>query len=124
MTARSIVAMLLAFVVPGAGHYYLGQRGKAAAFFVIILFMFVIGLAVDGDLYTIAESRRSMLRLLATYGSMGSGALYFIGKATGPHGSITSATFEYGRTFTLTAGLMNLLLVLDCYDIAIGRKKS
>jgi len=123
MTIRSVVAMLLAFLVPGAGHYYLGHRGRAIGFFAIVVLMFGIGLAVDGNIYILAESRRSVIRLIASYASMGSGALYWIAKATGPHGSMTSATFEYGRTFTLTAGLMNLLLVLDCYDIAIGRKK-
>jgi hypothetical protein len=124
MTARSILSMALALVVPGSGHFYLGHRGRAIAFFGIIVVLFVVGLSIDGDLYTIQESRRSLLRILASYGSMGSGVLYFIGKATGPHGSVMSATFEYGRTFTLTAGLMNLLLVLDCFDIASGRKKS
>jgi hypothetical protein len=29
---------------------------------------------------------------------------------------------EYGTTFLLTAGLMNILLMLDAFDIAIGRK--
>jgi hypothetical protein len=31
-------------------------------------------------------------------------------------------TYEYGSTFLLTAGLMNLLLILDAFDIASGRK--
>jgi len=122
MTVRSAVAMLLGFLVPGAGHFFLGHRGRAIGFFAIVVSMFAIGLLIDGNVYVLAESRRSVIRLLATYASMGSGALYWIAKATGPHGSIMSATFEYGRTFTLTAGLMNLLLVLDCYDLAIGRK--
>ena len=60
--------------------------------------------------------------MLASLGDMGAGALYFIAKATGPHGNISSITYEYGTTFVLTAGLMNLLLVLDCWDIARGKK--
>jgi hypothetical protein len=55
---------------------------------------------------------------------MGSGFLYFIASRIGAAGNVVSNTFEYGSTFMLTAGLMNLLLVLDCYDIANGRKKS
>lgn len=122
MTPRSVISMLLAFAVPGAGHLFLGRRMRGAAFFGIVVFMFVVGLSIDGGLYTLAASRGALLRLLASYGSMGSGAVYFIANALGPHGDVTSATFEYGTTFTLTAGLMNLLLVLDCYDIANGRK--
>ena len=36
---------------------------------------------------------------------------------------VRSVTYEYGNTFLLTAGLMNLLLILDAYDIATGRKE-
>lgn len=119
---RAVVAMVLAYAVPGAGHFFLGRRALALAFSAIVVFLFVVGLAVDGSLYEFGTARGGLLAILATFASMGSGALYFIGKATGPYGSLTSATFEYGRTFTLTAGLMNLLLVLDCWDIARGRK--
>ena len=122
MSKRSVLAMILAYVVPGAGHVYLGYRRRAAAFFTIVLLMFVIGLAIDGNLYTL-DRGQPILRLLASLGSMGAGLLYFIARAMGPHGDVTSITYEYGTTFTLTAGLMNLLLVLDCFDIAEGRKK-
>ena len=122
MKTRSIVAMILAYVVPGAGHFYLGHRARAAAFFAIVLVLFVIGVSIDGSLYTLRESGGALLKILATFGSMGAGALYFIGAALGPFGDVRSATFEYGTTFTLTAGLMNLLLVLDCFDISEGRK--
>jgi len=122
MNRRAFAAMLLALAVPGAGHFYLGRRQRALAFFTIVAVLFGVGILVDGDLYTLLDSRGAILRVLASYASMGSGLLYFAGKATGPHGAITSATFEYGRMFTLTAGLMNLLLVLDCFDIAVGRK--
>lgn len=121
MNIRSVIAMLLAFVIPGGGHFYLGRRGRALAFFAIIVFLFVIGLLIDGRLYTIEKG--NILSILATLGSMGSGTLYFVGRAIGGRGDITSITFEYGTAFTLTAGLMNLLLVLDAYDIAEGRKE-
>ena len=123
MTSRTIVSMILAYAIPGLGHLYLGRRARAGAFFVIIVLLFVIGLSIDGALYTLADSRGSLLRQLASLGSMGAGALYFIARSMGPHGNVTSMTYEYGTTFTLTAGLMNLLLVLDCYDIGVGRKE-
>ena len=123
MNKSSTLAMILAYLVPGAGHFYLGYRRRAFVFFAIVLFMFVIGLAIDGNLYTLRESGRMFLRVLASFGTMGAGVIYFIARAMGPHGDVTSMTYEYGTTFTLTAGLMNLLLVLDCFDIAKGRKQ-
>ncbi len=125
MNKRAAIAMALAYLVPGAGHFYLGHRSRAIVFFVIVVLMFSIGIAIDGSLYTLMDSLRSgaLLKLLASFGSIGSGLMYFIASAMGPHGDVRSFTFEYGTTFTLTAGLMNLLLVLDCLDIAGGRKQ-
>jgi hypothetical protein len=91
------------------------------AFFAIILFMLVAGLALEGKLYV--PKPGNPLSLLASFASMGAGLLYFVPRLLGfHHGDPTSISFEYGTAFTLTAGLMNLLLILDCYDIAIGRK--
>ena len=122
MTTRAVVSMLLAWAIPGSGHLYLGRRGRGIVFFAIVVTMFVVGLVIDGGLYTIASSRGSWLRVMASYASMGSGFLYFLASRIGAAGNVVSNTFEYGSTFMLTAGLMNLLLVLDCFDIANGRK--
>ncbi len=122
MKVRAIAAMVLTFLIPGAGHFVLGRRGRALAFFAIVVFMFTLGLAIDGNMFTLRESRSDLLLSLASIGSMGSGALYFVTLSLGLHGEITKPMFEYGRTFTLTAGLMNLLLVLDCWDIAVRGK--
>lgn len=123
MKSRTFVAMLLAYVLPGAGHWYLGRRHRAIAFFAIVVVLFVVGIAVDGELYTLARSGGSLLRLLASLGTMGAGSLYFGALALGAHGDITSITYEHGTAFTITAGLMNLLLVLDAFDIAEGQKE-
>lgn len=120
MNRKSLVAMILALLVPGAGHFVLGKRGRAVAFFAIVLFMFLCGLALEGKLYV--WERGKPLSLLATLGSMGIGLPYFIARALGPFGDLGSLTYEYGTAFSLTAGLMNLLLVLDSYDIAEKRK--
>jgi hypothetical protein len=122
MKIRALAAMALTFLVPGAGHFLLGRRGRALAFFGIVVFLFGLGLAADGSMFTLRDSGGELLLRLASVGSMGSGLLYFLGMRYGPQGDITRQMFEYGRTFTLTAGLMNLLLVLDCWDIAMGRK--
>ena len=123
MNRRTLTAMILAYAIPGAGHLYLGRRARAIAFFVVIVVMFVLGIAIDGDLYTLGHSGGQLLRILASLGSMGSGVMYFIAAAIGVQGDVTSITYEHGSAFTITAGLMNLLLVLDVFDIAEGRKE-
>ena len=37
-------------------------------------------------------------------------------------GRLTAATHEIGNTFHWSAGVMNMLLLLDVHDIAKGRK--
>ena len=123
MKSRTVTALILAYLVPGAGHLYLGRRQRAIVFFVIVVLMFVIGISIDGELYTIARSQGSALRALAALGTAGAGVMYFIALMMGVHGDITSITYEHGTAFAITAGLMNLLLMLDAFDIAEGRKE-
>jgi TM2 domain-containing membrane protein YozV len=123
MKARTVIAIILAYLVPGAGHLYLGRRGRAIAFFAIVVIMFLIGISIDGELYTFARASGSALRILAAIGTAGAGVLYFIALMAGVHGDVTSITYEHGTAFAITAGLMNLLLMLDVFDIAEGRKE-
>jgi hypothetical protein len=123
MNKQSVVAMLLAYLIPGLGHFYLGKRERAIVYFAIIVTLFVLGLRLDAILYTLANANKQLINLLAAIASMGSGTLYLFGRMFGPLGDIRSLTYEYGRMFTVTAGLMNFLLVLDCYDISVGRKR-
>jgi hypothetical protein len=55
---------------------------------------------------------------------MGMGFLYFLLRyALHYQGNIAGAGYEYGTAFLLTGGLMNLLLVLDAWDIVRGKKE-
>ena len=51
------------------------------------------------------------------------GIPYFIAKAMSlGKGVVTATTYEYGNTFLIVSGLLNMLVVLDAFDIAQGRK--
>lgn len=43
------LAALLAWMIPGAGHWYQGRRTKSAVFFVCILSTWILGFAVGGS---------------------------------------------------------------------------
>lgn len=118
---RSYLAAILAWAFPGAGHFFLGRRGRGCAFFVLVLFSLALGSQLDGPLYR--DLNGPPLTIFATLGAMGAGVPYFV--LRGPldyKGNPEAPGYEYGKAFLLTAGLMNLLLILDAWDIARGRK--
>ena len=117
-----IVAVLSAWLVPGLGHFYLKRRLRGLAFFVLVMTSMLIGCKLEGNLYQPVPGQP--LSYLATLGSMGMGFPYFLLRyALHYQGDIRGAGYEYGTAFLLTAGLMNLLLVLDAWDIVRGKKE-
>ena len=119
-SSRYLVSAL-AWAVPGAGHLWLGRRQKGIVFLVTIPLMFVTGLFLEGRLFPFEATQP--LVLLAAFADLGNGLPYFIARLLG-HGSgrVVAVTYEYGNAFAIVAGLLNMLVVLDAYDIAEGRK--
>jgi hypothetical protein len=116
------VAALLALFLPGAGHFYLRRWGRGLIFLTLVLAALAVGVAIDGRLPWVWSG--PPLQRLATLGALGSGipflVLHFV---LGYQGDLKGGGWEYGGVFIVTAGLMNLLLVLDAWDIAVGRKE-
>lgn len=112
----------LAWVFPGLGHLLVRRRGTALLYAVIVTVTFLLGLSFEGRLYSPEPGQP--LTILATFAVYGAGILNLAARllVSNPSGTILSVTYEYGCAFLLTAGLMNLLLMLDAYDIAAGRK--
>ncbi|MDP9121724.1 MAG: hypothetical protein M3O15_10235 [Acidobacteriota bacterium] len=119
--ANPVLAGVLAWLIPGLGHLFLRRRARAIAFFVLVLAALLVGYQLEGNLYRPLQGQP--LTLLGTLGAMGVGIPYFVLRyALHYEGTLSGAGFEYGTAFLLTAGLMNLLLVLDAWDIASGKK--
>lgn len=117
----AILAVLLAWAIPGGGHFLLGRRRRGVAFFFLVMICAVTGCLLEGHLWWIWSG--SPLSILASLGCLGMGLpsliLHF---ALDYQGSVTAVWYEHGSAFILTSGLMNLLLVLDAWDIARGAK--
>ena len=112
---------LAAWLIPGAGHLWLGRRAKGLIFLVALTAMFSIGLALYGRIFPLQLS--DPLVTLITVAEIGIGAPYFLARGFGlGSGRVLAVTYEYGNTFLIAAGLLNLLVVIDAYDIALGRK--
>ena len=120
-TGGLVLLCLAAWAIPGAGHLWLNRRGKGLAFLIALPVMFAIGLAIQGRLFPFDLSDPQVG--LAALADLGIGIPYFIAAGLGlGAGQVRAATYEYGNTFAIVAGLLNLLVVIDAYDIAVGRK--
>jgi hypothetical protein len=116
-----VLLCLAAWAVPGAGHLWLGRRFKGLGFLIAIPLMFAIGLAINGSLFPFDFSEP--LVALAAMAHVGIGVPYFIASFLGlGTGDVRAIGYEYGNAFLIVSGLLNLLVVIDAYDIALGRK--
>lgn len=116
-----VAASLAAVVVPGAGHFLVGRPRKGLIFLIALPAMFAIGLALSGRIFPFELSQPLVaLAALATRGELGPALVagwLGLGK-----GIVTEASYEYGNAFLIVSGLLNMLVALDVYDVALGRK--
>lgn len=111
----------VAWLLPGCGHLWLGRTQKGITFLAALPLMFVTGLWLEGRLFPFQPSEP--LVMLAAFADLGIGLPYFIAKALQfGAGNVIAATWEYGNAFIIVAGLLNMLVALDAFDIAQGRK--
>lgn len=139
---RTAIAMALGWLVPGAGHAVLGRYRRAAIFASLIWISFALGLAHQGSL-ALRDGKQPFLTTLQIVANLGVGPADVVARAL-VYDEVTYlfdgrsrtrvATREtyrqrlrsdlsiYGTAYLWTAGLMNLLLLFDLWDIGRGRK--
>jgi Family of unknown function (DUF6677) len=123
--SSSLVLLCVAsWAIPGAGHLWLGRRTKGLILLTALPLMFAIGLALHGRLFSLFpfDMSEPLVRLTA-FADLSIGVAYFVASALGyGAGDVRAVTYEYGNAFLIVAGLLNLLVILDAYDVAVGRK--
>ena len=121
-SAGNLVSLCLAaWLIPGLGHLLLGRKWRALILFVCIVGMFGLGLAMQGQYFSLSSP--SYLQVLGYFAELSAGvpmrAATFFGYGGGDAYFVCS---DYGTAYLIAAGMLNLLTVLDVYDIAQGRK--
>ncbi len=111
----------LAWLFPGAGHMLQGQAGKALTFGATLLPMFLFGLLFGGQLFPFQGTEPLVLLAAAAQWMLGAPRLV-AGLAGYGVGDVVAASYEYGNTFLIVSGLLNVLVLFDAADVARGRK--
>lgn len=120
-SARAALVVVAAWLVPGLGHLFLHKWGRAALFFLGVAALAVAGLLLRGNVF--APAGGDLFDTMGFLADAGSGVFYFLARsieAAGP--DVSRAAGDYGTRFIATAGVLNLLCVLDAHEIARGRK--
>jgi hypothetical protein len=121
-----ILPVLAAWIIPGAGHFMLKKVGRGALLFGSVLLMFLFGLFMRGMMFT-PEKGADYLTTLINYGgficNLAAGGMYLLAAMFGySQPDLPGDVHDYGTKFLVTAGLMNILAMVDAYEIATGKK--
>ncbi|HTV15776.1 MAG TPA: DUF6677 family protein [Acidobacteriaceae bacterium] len=114
-------ALLLGWILPGAGHLITRHWVRAILIFAAITLMFFLGIAMQAKVYT--PGTGDPLDLLGFISDIGSGLLYGIARIFSlGQPTVQLVTAEYGTKFVVVAGLLNFIAAVDAHNLRIGRK--
>ena len=120
------LTVALAWLIPGSGHFLLGRRGRAAIIFSVVAVTFSIGLLMRGPLFQIggADLLSRLIQFGGFVGDLACGALYLLTIWLGYSApDIAGHNPDYGSKFLVAAGLLNILSMVDAYEIATKQKE-
>ncbi len=120
------LTVLAAWLVPGAGHFLLNRKGRAAIIFASVAIAFLVGVLARGTMFqptTAGDVLSRLIQLAGFIGDAAAGLFYFIAVGLGywPP-DLPTHTVDYGSKFLVTAGLLNILAMVDAYEIATRLK--
>lgn len=118
-------AVALAWFIPGGGHFLLKRYGRAGLLLASVVLMFLLGLMMRGQF--LKPQSGDLLTILIYYGgflcNLLSGIPYLLATWLGySQPDLAGAVHDYGTKFLVTAGLLNVLAMVDAYEIAAGKK--
>jgi hypothetical protein len=113
--------LLAGWLLPGAGHFIQRKWIRGSLLLLSIGGMFVLGLAMQGKLYTSAQN---ILDMLGLAGDLGSGLFYLAARQLqlGAE-TVQVTTADYGTRFLVVAGLLNIIAAVDAHNLYTGRKQ-
>jgi len=115
----------LAWLIPGGGHFLLKRPGRGGLLAASVALTFLLGLMMRGTLF---EPQSGDLLTIVIYcggflGNLLSGIPYLFTVLLGySQPDVAGPVHDYGTKFLVAAGLLNLLAMVDAFEIATGQK--
>ncbi len=109
------------WLVPGLGHVLIKMWGRAAACFLTVGILVILGTAMRGNVFS--SSGSDAFDSLGYLADLGTGTFYFVARSLETKGpDVSHSGGDYGTRFLATAGVLNLLAALHAYEAARGHK--
>jgi hypothetical protein len=118
-------AVGLGWLIPGGGHFLLKRTGRGALLGVSVLSMFLLGLMMRGAMFQpqTGDILTTIIYVGGFLGDLASGLLYLLATWLGySQPDVAGHVHDYGTKFLVAAGLLNVLAMVDVYEIATGKK--
>jgi hypothetical protein len=118
-------AVALAWLVPGGGHFLLKRPGRGGLLMASVAAMFLLGLMMRGALFQpqTGDLLTTVIYCGGFLGNLLSGIPYLFTVWLGyAQPDVAGPVHDYGSKFLVGAGLLNLLAMVDVFEIATGRK--
>ena len=115
----------LGWLIPGGGHFLLKRNGRGALLFASVLAMFLLGLAMRGAMFQpqTGDILTTIIYVGGFIGDLASGLLYLLTVWLGySQPDVAGHVHDYGTKFLVAAGLLNILAMVDAYEIVTGKK--
>ncbi len=118
-------AVALGWLVPGGGHFLLKRTARGALLLFAVASMFLFGIMLRGVMF---EPKTGDLLTTIIYcggflGDVLSGFPYFLAVWMGyAQPDMPGMMHDYGTKFLVSAGLLNVLAMVDAFEIAAGKK--
>lgn len=120
--SQLLLIALAAWLVPGLGHFLLGRTGRAILFFIAVGGLAMTGFQMRGNVFSSHYS--DLFGMVGYLTDVASGAFYLLARLVERAGpDVSRAAGDYGTRFIATAGVVNLVAVIDAYEIATGRRR-
>jgi hypothetical protein len=117
--------VVLGWLLPGSGHFLLGRRGRGAIIFASVLACFALGVLMRGPMFQPggADLLSRLIQFGGFVGDLASGLFYFLTIWFGySQADVAGHAADYGSKFLVAAGLLNILAMVDAYEIATKQK--
>jgi hypothetical protein len=132
--SKWLPAVLMAWFIPGSGHFLLKKHARGGLLALAVVTMFLFGIMMQGATFQKAyfdmaemNPRPDLLTRVITIGgyaaNIATGVLYTMTAWFGyDQADVAGHVHDYGTKFLVGAGLLNILAMVDAFEIARRQK--